>query len=90
MQKRTFLWYWRSPVYIRSKVILNLLAGLFLGFTFYKEPSSAQGLQNKMFAAFTSLVVSARQSVHDPIFSENTNQSPSVDEPTPTTLFRDP
>jgi ATP-binding cassette subfamily G (WHITE) protein 2 (SNQ2) len=43
-------------------MILNLAAGLFLGFTFYKENNSAQGLQNKLFAVFTSVVISARMS----------------------------
>jgi hypothetical protein len=61
VQKRSFQLYWRSPTYIRGKVVLNLIAGLFLGFTFYKEPNSAQGLQNKMFATFTSVVLSARK-----------------------------
>jgi hypothetical protein len=70
VQVRTLQWYWRSPIYIRGKVILNLVAGLFLGFTFYKEHNSAQGLQNKMFATFTSIVLSAReQSLSDPRLS---------------------
>ena len=47
VQVRLFQNYWRSPVYITSKVSLNLVAGLFLGFTFYKEPNNVQGLQNK-------------------------------------------
>jgi ABC-type multidrug transport system permease subunit len=61
IQQRSFQLYWRSPVYLRGKIVLNLVAGLFLGFTFYKEPNSAQGLQNKMFATFTSVVLSARK-----------------------------
>jgi ATP-binding cassette subfamily G (WHITE) protein 2 (PDR) len=60
VQERSLQLYWRSLVYVRGKVILNLIAGLFLGFTFYKERSSAQGLQNKMFAVFASVVLSAR------------------------------
>ncbi len=60
VQSRGLKLYWRSPVYIRGKFVLNLLAGLFIGFTFYQEKNSAQGLQNKMFATFTSLVLSAR------------------------------
>ncbi|KAH8684346.1 putative ABC multidrug transporter [Tricladium varicosporioides] len=59
VQKRSFQFYWRSPVYIHGKVLLNVAAGLFLGFTFYKEKDSAQGLQNKMFATFASLILSA-------------------------------
>jgi hypothetical protein len=61
VQSRYFRWYFRSPVYIRGKVIINIVAGLFLGFTFYKQRNSAQGLQNKMFASFASLILSARK-----------------------------
>lgn len=60
VQSRAFRFYWRTPIYIRGKVIINLVAGLFLGFTFYKQNNSAQGLQNKMFASFSSLILSAR------------------------------
>ncbi|KAF4626727.1 hypothetical protein G7Y89_g11429 [Cudoniella acicularis] len=59
VQTRSFQFYWRSPVYIHGKVILNLAAGLFLGFTYFQEKNSAQGLQNKMFATFSSLILSA-------------------------------
>jgi ABC-type multidrug transport system permease subunit len=38
-----------------------MAAGLFLGFTFYKQRNSAQGLQNKMFASFAALILSARK-----------------------------
>lgn len=48
VQIRTFQNYWRSPEYISSKMMLNTVAGLFLGFTFYKEGTSVQSLQNKV------------------------------------------
>jgi ABC-type multidrug transport system ATPase subunit len=48
VQPRLFLHHWRTPRYIMGKVSLNVLAGLFLGFTFFKEGSSVQGLQNKV------------------------------------------
>lgn len=49
VQRRVFQIYWRSPDYIKAKVLLNVVAGLFLGFTFYDQDtsSSVQGLQNK-------------------------------------------
>jgi ATP-binding cassette subfamily G (WHITE) protein 2 (SNQ2) len=47
-QSRLYLHYWRSPPYVMGKIMLNVVAGLFLGFTFYKEDSSVQGLQNKV------------------------------------------
>ncbi|KAI5799834.1 putative ABC multidrug transporter [Geopyxis carbonaria] len=58
VQKRLFQHYWRSPQYIFAKLILNVFAGLFLGFTFYKENNSAAGLQNKMFSVFMAVVLS--------------------------------
>ncbi|KAI9765217.1 MAG: ATP-binding cassette transporter snq2 [Geoglossum simile] len=57
VQARVFQHYWRSPSYILSKVFLNIMAGLFLGFTFYKEPNSVQGLQNKLFAIFMAVIL---------------------------------
>jgi len=49
VQRRIFQIYWRSPDYIKAKVLLNVVAGLFLGFTFYEQDTSStvQGLQNK-------------------------------------------
>lgn len=49
VQRRVFQIYWRSPDYIMAKFTLNVVAGLFLGFTFYQQDttSTVQGLQNK-------------------------------------------
>ncbi|KAL1961696.1 hypothetical protein VTN77DRAFT_1300 [Rasamsonia byssochlamydoides] len=58
VQTRLFQQYWRSPVYIGSKLFINLVGGLFLGFTFYKEPNSVAGLQNKTFSVFMLLLLS--------------------------------
>jgi ATP-binding cassette, subfamily G (WHITE), member 2, PDR len=49
---RTFQHYYRSPVYIGGKFILNVLASLFIGFTFYMTDNTVQGFQNKLFAVF--------------------------------------
>lgn len=57
VQKRLFVQQWRSPGYINSKLAINLLGGLFMGFTFYSEPNSLQGLQNKTFATFMVLLL---------------------------------
>lgn len=51
VQLRIYQSYWRNPTYVMGKVMLNVVAGLFLGFTFYKEDRSAQGLQNKVYPA---------------------------------------
>ena len=41
--------YWRNPTYIMAKQFLNIAAGLFIGFTFFKAGNSIQGTQNKIF-----------------------------------------
>ena len=52
---RTFQHYYRSPTYIGGKFVLNVLASLFIGFTFYMEDNSVQGFQNKLFAVFMTV-----------------------------------
>jgi ATP-binding cassette subfamily G (WHITE) protein 2 (SNQ2) len=49
--------HWRNPEYMMAKIMLNIVAGLFIGFTFYKPPDTQQGTQNKLFAIFMSLVL---------------------------------
>lgn len=45
--------YWRDPTYlIAAKIALNVLAGLFVGFTFYRSKDTQQGTQNKLFVRF--------------------------------------
>ncbi len=58
VQFRMLQTYWRSPVYILGKLVLNIWSGLFVGFTFYKENDSVAGLQNKLFAVFMSVLIS--------------------------------
>jgi ABC-type multidrug transport system ATPase subunit len=55
--KRLFQQHWRSPVYLNSKFLINVFGGLFLGFTFFHESTSIQGLQNKTFAVFMFLLL---------------------------------
>ncbi|EJD01729.1 uncharacterized protein FOMMEDRAFT_126887 [Fomitiporia mediterranea MF3/22] len=54
---RAFQAYWRNPTYIMAKQFLNIAAGLFLGFTFFKADDSIQGTQNKLFAIFMSTLL---------------------------------
>lgn len=56
--QRAFQCYWRSMDYILSKILLNILAGLWIGFTFFKASDSTSGLQVRLFAVFMSLVIS--------------------------------
>lgn len=57
VQQRMFQQYWRSPEYIYAKLCLCVIPPLFIGFTFYKEPVSMQGLQNQMLAIFMFLTL---------------------------------
>ncbi|KAH8432475.1 uncharacterized protein LDX57_010110 [Aspergillus melleus] len=58
VQKRLFTQYWRSPVYVVSKVAINTIGGLFLGFTFFKQDPSVAGLKNSLFSIFMLLLLS--------------------------------
>ncbi|KAJ3529193.1 hypothetical protein NM688_g7886 [Phlebia brevispora] len=41
-----------------AKIALNIVAGLFIGFTFFKAKDTQQGTQNKLFAIFMGTIVS--------------------------------
>ncbi|KAF8598979.1 pleiotropic drug resistance ABC transporter [Ceratobasidium sp. AG-I] len=55
--KRAFRHYVRNPTYIMSKMSLNILSGLFIGFTFFQADNSIQGSQNKLFAIFMATIL---------------------------------
>jgi ATP-binding cassette, subfamily G (WHITE), member 2, SNQ2 len=48
---RNAQYFWRDPTYIFSKLALNIVGGLFIGFTFYQSPMTQQGTQNKLFVS---------------------------------------
>ena len=48
---------WRNPTYVTAKLMMNIAAGLFIGFTFWKSPSTMQGIQNKLFSTFIILIL---------------------------------
>ncbi|KAJ7649950.1 pleiotropic drug resistance ABC transporter [Roridomyces roridus] len=50
---------WRDPTYLIAKLVLNIVGGLFIGFTFFKAKTSQQGTQNQLFAIFMSTILSA-------------------------------
>jgi ATP-binding cassette subfamily G (WHITE) protein 2 (SNQ2) len=54
---RNALYFWRDPTYIFSKLALNIVGGLFIGFTFFQAVSTQQGTQNKLFVSPRSVVV---------------------------------
>ncbi|KAF9484262.1 pleiotropic drug resistance ABC transporter [Pholiota conissans] len=56
---RQHLAYWRNPTYLFSKLMLNIVGGLFIGFSFFKSKNTIQGTQNKLFAIFMGTILSA-------------------------------
>ncbi|CCK72499.1 ATP-binding cassette transporter SNQ2 KNAG_0K01350 [Huiozyma naganishii CBS 8797] len=56
---RTNITFWRSLNYLMSKMMLMTVGGLYIGFTFYDPGNSYTGLQNTLFAAFISIILSA-------------------------------
>ncbi|KAF8126758.1 ABC-2 type transporter-domain-containing protein [Boletus edulis] len=55
---RNLTHYWRSPTYLMAKLMLNIVGGLFIGFTFFQRNNSLAGTQNKLFAVFMALILS--------------------------------
>ncbi len=53
--KRGNVAYWRNPTYIMAKMALNIIGGLFIGFTFFKASNTQQGTQNKLFVSLILL-----------------------------------
>lgn len=51
--RRQYASYWRNPTYLMSKLVLNIVGGLFIGFTFFKSGSSIQANQDKLFVSFS-------------------------------------
>jgi len=49
--EREMIRHWRDPTYTRAKLALNVVAALFIGFTFFKAKDSIQGTQNKIFVS---------------------------------------
>ncbi|KAL1743665.1 ABC-2 type transporter-domain-containing protein [Schizophyllum fasciatum] len=50
--------HWRDPTYLFAKLILNIVGGLFIGFTFFQAVDTQQGTQNKVFALFMASILS--------------------------------
>ncbi|KAL2158180.1 hypothetical protein VTH06DRAFT_4748 [Thermothelomyces fergusii] len=50
--ERIFQQYWRMPGYILAKLLLGVMAGLFIGFTFWKADSTQAGMRNVVFSVF--------------------------------------
>ncbi|KAJ5812426.1 hypothetical protein N7474_008727 [Penicillium riverlandense] len=50
--RRVFLQYWRMPEYIFAKWGLAIMAGLFIGFSFFDAKPSLAGMQTVIFSLF--------------------------------------
>ena len=50
--KREMQRHWRDPTYLTSKFGLNIIGGLFVGFTFFKAKNTIQGTQDKIFVRY--------------------------------------
>ncbi|KAG2356782.1 pleiotropic drug resistance ABC transporter [Suillus spraguei] len=57
LTQRNFQAYWRNPTYLMAKLVLNIISGLIIGFTFYKSKDSLQGSQNKLFSIFLGTIL---------------------------------
>ncbi|KAJ2492593.1 ATP-binding cassette transporter snq2 [Coemansia sp. RSA 2050] len=56
--RRMFLSYWRNIEYNLTRLALQVMCALIVGFSFYKLNDSATDLQNKVFAIFECSVLS--------------------------------
>ncbi|SPO07283.1 probable ABC1 transport protein [Cephalotrichum gorgonifer] len=54
---RVFQQYWRTPAYVFSKFLLGILAGLFIGFSFFQADSTLAGMQNILFSVFMVVTI---------------------------------
>ena len=74
LMQRTFMAYWRDPSYILSKLMLNIVGGLFIGSSFWGKgtQTSLNALQNKLFASFMILVITTALAQQiQPVFIDN-------------------
>ncbi|EPY53298.1 ABC transporter Pdr1 [Schizosaccharomyces cryophilus OY26] len=58
IMRRNFTSYWRDSTLLISRLAFNTLAGLLIGFTFYKQGNGIQRTQNKMFSAYMLTIAS--------------------------------
>ncbi|KAK9454038.1 ABC-2 type transporter-domain-containing protein [Dipodascopsis uninucleata] len=54
---RQYRMYWRSPSYIMAKLMLLIVGGLFVGFSFWDNKRTLAGVQNTLFSVFLPVVL---------------------------------
>lgn len=52
VSRRVFQQYWRMPAHIASKWGLAIMAGLFIGFSFFDAKASLAGMQTVLYSLF--------------------------------------
>jgi ABC-type multidrug transport system permease subunit len=79
---RVFQQYWRMPEYVLAKILLCVVAGLFIGFSFYGADSTQAGMQNIIFSVFmlTTIFSSLVQQIQ-PLFVTQRNLYESRERP---------
>lgn len=79
---RVFQQYWRMPEYVFAKIALCVVAGLFIGFSFYGADNTQAGMQNIVFSAFmlTTIFSSLVQQIQ-PLFITQRNLYESRERP---------
>lgn len=79
---RVFQQYWRMPEYVFAKIFLCVVAGLFIGFSFYGADSTQAGMQNIIFSVFmlTTIFSSLVQQIQ-PLFVTQRNLYESRERP---------
>ena len=55
--KRAWLFYWREPDYMTSKLWMNVGNSLLNSLTYLQSPMTQRGAYNRVFSAFMSLIV---------------------------------
>ncbi|PLB53350.1 ABC transporter [Aspergillus steynii IBT 23096] len=55
--RRTWLYYWREPDYVTSKLWLNVGNALLNAMSYLNSPTSQRGAYNRVFSSFMSLIV---------------------------------
>ncbi|KAL2695855.1 hypothetical protein AAEP93_003155 [Penicillium crustosum] len=55
--QRTWLYYWREPDYVTSKLWMSVGNSLLNSLTYLQSPNTERGAYNRVFSAFMSLIV---------------------------------
>ena len=57
LTRRMFTQHWRDPSYLYGKLFVAVIIGVFNGFTFWQLGNTVQDMQNRMFTAFSIILI---------------------------------